>query len=149
LVQITKTLNIFEQKHLNYIAVLIFNQSFAHALYSEDALNVFSINKALGGVEKGNIKAYEKDTYFLLEYTIPGLQGTIQLLWQLNLNKEREPKDVEQILIKRGCNIPGLRFKCPKGAKCTTPLKYPPVIKQTCCLACILLNYQDFFKEKS
>jgi hypothetical protein len=56
---------------------------------------------------------------------------------------------VEQILIKRGCNIPGLRFKCSKGAKCTAPLKYPFAIEQTCCLACILLNYQDFFEEKS
>jgi hypothetical protein len=56
---------------------------------------------------------------------------------------------VEQILIKRGYNIPGLRFKCPKGAKCTAPLKYPPAIKQTYYLAYILSNYKDFFKEKS
>jgi len=56
---------------------------------------------------------------------------------------------MEQILIKRGCNIPGLRFKCPKGAKCTVPLEYPPAIEQTCCLARILSNHQDFFEEKS
>jgi hypothetical protein len=68
---------------------------------------------------------------------------------QLNPNKEREPKGVEQILIKRGYNIPDLRFKCLKGTKCTTPLKYPPTIEQTCCLAYILSNHQDFFKEKS
>jgi hypothetical protein len=107
------------------------------------------MNKAPGGVKKDNIKAYGRDTYFPLKCTIPGLQGTIQLLWQLNPNKEREPKGVEQILIKQGCNISGLRFKSPKGAKCTTPLKYPPAIEQTCCLARILSNHQDFFKEKS
>jgi hypothetical protein len=60
---------------------------------------------------------------------IPGLQGTIQVLWQLNPNREREPKGMEQILIKRGYNIPGLRFKYPKGTKYTISLKYPPAIE--------------------
>ena len=36
---------------------------------------------------------------------------------------------MEQILIKRGYNIPGLRFKYPKGTKYTASLKYPPAIK--------------------
>jgi hypothetical protein len=56
---------------------------------------------------------------------------------------------VEQILIKRGYNIPSLRFKCPKGAKYTVPLKYPPAIEQTYYLARILSNHKDFFEEKS
>ena len=56
---------------------------------------------------------------------------------------------MKQILIKRGYNIPGLRFKCLKGTKCTIPLKYPPAIKQTCYLAHILSNHKDFFEEKS
>jgi hypothetical protein len=56
---------------------------------------------------------------------------------------------VKQILIKRGYNISGLRFKCPKGAKCTISLEYPPAIKQTCYLAYILSNHKDFFEEKS
>jgi hypothetical protein len=56
---------------------------------------------------------------------------------------------MKQILIKRGCNIPGLRFKYPKGTKYTISLKYPSAIEQTYCLARILSNYQDFFKEKS
>jgi hypothetical protein len=107
------------------------------------------MNKTPGGVKKGNIKPYRRDTYFPPECTIPGLQGTTQVLWQLNPNGEREPKGVEQILIKRGCNIPSLRFKCPKGTKCTTPLKYPPAIEQTCYLARILSNHKDFFEEKS
>jgi hypothetical protein len=56
---------------------------------------------------------------------------------------------MEQILIKQGYNIPGLRFKYLKDTKYTIPLKYPSTIEQTCYLAHILLNYQDFFKEKS
>jgi hypothetical protein len=118
-------------------------------LYSESVLNAFSINKGSGRIEKGNIKAYRRDIYFLPEYTIPELQGTIQVLWQLNSNREREPKGMKQILIKRGCNIPGLRFKYLKGTKYIILLEYPSAIEQTYCLACILLNYQDFFKEKS
>ena len=77
LVQVTRTLNIFEQKYPNYIAILIFDQSSIYALYNKGILNTFSINKTLGGVKKGNIKPYRRDTYFLLEYIIPGLQGTI------------------------------------------------------------------------
>ena len=80
LVQITRMLDIFEQKHPNCIAILIFDQSSVYASYNEGALNAFGINKAPGGVEKGNIKAYRRDTYFLPEYTISGLQGTIQVL---------------------------------------------------------------------
>jgi hypothetical protein len=56
---------------------------------------------------------------------------------------------VKQILIKQGYNIPGLRFKCLKSTKCTVPFKYLSAIEQTCYLARILLNYQDFFEKKS
>jgi hypothetical protein len=56
---------------------------------------------------------------------------------------------VEQILIKRGYNIPGLRFKYPKDTKCTISLEYLPAIKQTYYLARILSNHKDFFEEKS
>jgi hypothetical protein len=80
---------------------------------------------------------------------IPGLQDTIQVLWQLNPNREKEPKGIEQILIKQEYNIPDLRFKYLKDTKYTIPLKYPPAIEQTYCLAHILSNYKDFFKEKS
>jgi hypothetical protein len=56
---------------------------------------------------------------------------------------------MEQILIKQGYNIPGLRFKYPKGIKYTIPLEYPPAIEKIYYLAHILSNYKDFFKEKS
>jgi hypothetical protein len=56
---------------------------------------------------------------------------------------------MEQILIKRGYHIPGLRFKYPKDTKYTISLEYPPAIKQTYYLARILSNYKDFFEEKS
>ena len=67
-----------------------------------------------------------------------------------NIEDDSNGSDIEQIdKLERGCNIPGLRFKCPKGTKYTTPLKYPPAIEQTYCLARILSNHKDFFEEKS
>jgi hypothetical protein len=56
---------------------------------------------------------------------------------------------VEQILSERGCNVPGLRFRCPDKDKCIPPLEYLPSIKQKCYLARILSNHEDFFQEKS
>ena len=67
-----------------------------------------------------------------------------------NIEDDSNGSDIEQSdKLERGCNIPGLRFKCPKGTKCTTPLNYPPAIEQTYCLARILSNHKDFFEEKS
>ena len=62
------------------MAILIFNQSLAHASYSEGALNAFNINKSPSGVNKGKIKAYRRDIYFPLEYIIPELRGIKQVL---------------------------------------------------------------------
>jgi hypothetical protein len=107
------------------------------------------MNKSPGGVDKGKIKAYRRDIYFLLKYIIPELRGTKQVLWQLNINREKEPKDIEQILKEYSYNIPSLRFKCVKNAKCTKLLEYPSPIEKRYCLAHILLNHQDFYKEKS
>jgi uncharacterized protein with von Willebrand factor type A (vWA) domain len=44
LVQILTTLDIFEKKHPDYTAVLVFDQSSAHASHGEGALNAFEIN---------------------------------------------------------------------------------------------------------
>jgi len=41
--------------------------------YAIRLVNAFTINKVLRGVKKSKIKFYRRDTYFLLEYTIPGL----------------------------------------------------------------------------
>ena len=67
----------------------------------------------------------------------------------MNNNGEKEPKNMEQILIKRGYNVPNLRFRCPKKAKYFKLLEYLPIIKQKCYLAHIFSNYKDFFQEKS
>jgi hypothetical protein len=44
LVQVARTLDIFEKKHPSCVAVLIFDQSSAYSSYGEGALNAFNIN---------------------------------------------------------------------------------------------------------
>jgi hypothetical protein len=59
LVQIKTALDIFKLKHPNYTAVLVFDQSFAHASRGEGALNAFYINLS----DRGK-KSTLKDIYY-------------------------------------------------------------------------------------
>ena len=93
LVQISTTLDIFELKHLNYIIVLVFDQSFAHASHKEGALNAFDINLSNRGK-----KSTPKDTYYPLKCTILELRGTIQSLYTINKKGEKLNKGVKTIL---------------------------------------------------
>jgi hypothetical protein len=72
LVQISTALDIFERKHPGCIAVLVFDQSFAHASHGKGALNAFDIN-----LNDGGKKITPKDIYYPPECTIPELRGTI------------------------------------------------------------------------
>ena len=145
LVQISTTLNIFELKHLNCIAVLVFDQSFAHALYSEGALNAFNIN-----LNNGGKKSTPKDIYYPLKCTIPELQGTIQTLYTINAEGNKINKGVKTILQERGCYPKKpLNLKCK--VKCPNLTTYPIAIsdKPPCYLARILSTHKDFFEQKS
>jgi hypothetical protein len=59
------TLDIFEKKHLNSVAVLVFDQSSTHASHREGALNAFDIN-----LNNRGKKPTPKDIYYPPEYTI-------------------------------------------------------------------------------
>jgi len=145
LVQISDALDIFERKHPGCTAVLVFDQSFAHASYSEGALNSFDINLN----DRGK-KSTLKDTYYPPKCTIPELRGTIQTLYTIDAEGNKINKGVKTILQERGCypkNSPNLRCKI----RCLNPVVYPMAIsdKPPCCLARILLTYKDFFEQKS
>jgi hypothetical protein len=43
-------MNIFEEKHLNKVAVFVFDQSSAYASKGDGALNAFTMNLEEGGV---------------------------------------------------------------------------------------------------
>jgi hypothetical protein len=147
LVQLKDTLNIFKEKHPGAIAVLVFDQSSAHASYGKGALNAFNINLGPGGAQK-----ILKDTIFPPETSNPERIGTEQVMWQLNKDRAKEAKGIKQVLIKRGCFIPGLRVKCKdKDNICTDIPLYlaPPTDNTPCCLARILQGHKDFYFQKS
>jgi hypothetical protein len=103
LVQLKDTLDIFKEKHLGAIAVLVFDQSSTYASYSKGALNAFNINLGPGRAQK-----ILKDIIFPLETSNPELISTKQVMWQLNKDRAKEAKGIKQVLIERGCFIPGL-----------------------------------------
>ena len=145
LVQISTTLEIFEKKHPNCTAVLVFDQSSAHTSHGEGALNAFDINLTDGGK-----KPTPKDTYYPPECTIPELRGTIQTLHTIDAKGNKSNKGVKTILKERGCwpeKAPNLRCK----VRCPPPVAYPVPISDTptCCLARILSTHKDFFEQKS
>jgi len=145
LVQISTTLDIFEEKHIDCVAVLVFDQSSAHASHGEGALNAFDINLTDGGK-----KPTPKDTYYPPECTIPELRGTIQTLYTMDAEGNKINKGVKTILQERGCypeNPPNLKCKI----KCPDNLAYPVSASNEppCCLAWILSTHKDFFEQKS
>jgi hypothetical protein len=66
LVRIDKALSIFEKLYPRYVALFIFNQSSAHALYEEDVLRAFEINKT----NKDNQRK-QKDTIIPMNNSYP------------------------------------------------------------------------------
>jgi hypothetical protein len=145
LVQIKTALNIFKLKHPNCTVVLMFDQSSAHASRGEGALNAFDINLS----DRGK-KSTLKDTYYPQEYTILELRDTVQELWCLDKDGNKQNKGVKRILQERGCYPDkALNLKCK--IRCLAPLAYPVPVsdKPPCCLARILLTHKDFFEQKS
>jgi hypothetical protein len=145
LVQISDALDIFERKHPSCTAVLVFDQSSAHASHGEGALNPFDIN-----LNDGGKKSTPKDTYYPPECTIPELRGTIQTLYTIDAEGNKINKGVKTILQERGCypeKPPILKCK----VRCSNPTIYPVAIsdKPLCCLARILSTHKDFFEQKS
>jgi hypothetical protein len=145
LAQLSTTLNIFEKKHLNCVAVLVFDQSSAHASHGEGALNAFEMNLTSGGKNKKP----QNDTYFPPECTFSELRGQVQHLYNVEPDGTKVPKGVKQILQERECYIEKTKFKCTP--RCPEPLSYPipASAKPPCCLARILSNHKDFFEQRS
>jgi hypothetical protein len=145
LIQISTTLDIFEKKHPDCTAVLVFDQSSAHASHGEGALNAFDINLGDGGK-----KSTPKNTYYPPECTSPELRGTVQTLHTIDAEGNKINKGVKTILQERGCypeNPTNLKCK----VRCPDNLAYPVPAsdKAPCCLARILSTHKDFFEQKS
>jgi hypothetical protein len=145
LAQLSITLDIFEKKHPDCIAVLVFDQSSAHASHEEGALNAFKMNLT----SKGKNKKPQNDTYFPPECTIPELRGQVQYLYHIETDGTKVPKGVKQILQERGCYIDKTKLRC--SPRCPEALLYPVPVsnKPPCCLARVLSNHKDFYEQRS
>ena len=149
LVQVTRTLDIFEKKHSDCITVLVFDQSSTHALHREGALSTWDLTLKDGGIKDRKPKIPMKDTYYPLECTFLEKRGLVQHLQVLNKSRQKVQKGLKKILKERGCLVPNTRAKCKK--QYSKALIYPPLVstKPPCCLAGILLNYKDFWEQES
>ncbi|PVH70044.1 hypothetical protein DL98DRAFT_621037, partial [Cadophora sp. DSE1049] len=154
--QVDEAFNIFEEKHPNKTAVFVFDQSSAHASHGDGALNAFTMNASEGGAA-----IPQRDTYYPPECTKKRLIGQVQ---QLNWERERTvgkgkkkktiielvPKGIKMILAERGCLPISQKLPAKCSPKCANSLTYPPKSTNTpCCLARILANHEDFFRQKS
>ena len=94
-------------------------------------------------------KKPQNNTYFSPEYTIPELQSQVQYLYYIETNRTKVPKGVKQILQERGyyINKTKLRYspRCPKALLYLVLVSNKPL----CCLAYILSNYKNFYKQRS
>ena len=124
---------------------MVFDQSFAYRSHGKGALNPFDINLN----NKGK-KSTFKDIYYPPKCTIPELRGTIQTLYTINAEGNKVNKGIKIILQERGCyskKPPNFKYK----VKCLKLAAYLVLISDmpSCCLACILSTYKDFFEQKS
>jgi hypothetical protein len=144
LLQLTDTLDIFEKKHPDCVAVLVFDQSSAHASHGDGALNAFSMNLSNGGKQP-----IQKNTIYPLECIYPELQGTKQELSYVTAQGERVAKGLKEVLQERGCLVDNIRAKCK--TRCLGPILYPVLTsdKPSCCLAHILSSHYNFYHQKS
>jgi len=73
LVQINKAISIFEEAHLEFIALFVFDMSSAHASLRPDALCTFDMNKSNGGKQRK-----QKDTVIPINNAHPEFAGKSQ-----------------------------------------------------------------------
>jgi len=146
LLQLTDTLNIFEKKYPDCTAVLVFDQSSAHASHGDGALNAFSMNLADRGKQP-----LQKDTIFPPECAFPELRGQKQELFTLDDKGVKVLKGIKTVLQERGClpagKLPNVKYK----VRCPDLILYPITAsdKLPCCLARLLSSYYDFYHQKS
>jgi hypothetical protein len=65
--QVKRAINIFEKKHLNKVAVFVFDQSSAHASKGEGTLNAFNMNLGEDGASLSQKVSY---TFLFRKYLL-------------------------------------------------------------------------------
>ena len=121
----------FEAAHPGCQALLIFDQSSAHASLPPDALKAFEMNKSNGGKQRR-----QKDTTIPMDSPAVEMRSKVQLMTTEN----GEPKGLEQTLQERGFKVDKMRAKCSPVC---------PWENDSCCMARLLSKQDDFVNQTS
>ncbi|KAJ3524344.1 hypothetical protein NMY22_g11041 [Coprinellus aureogranulatus] len=134
--QINKVIEIFEELNPGKVALMVFDQSSAHAALPDDALKAFEMNKKDGGAQR-----LQRDTIIPETNPCAEHRGKKQEMTFIDANGKRVPKGLDRVLRERGFNLPaGLRAKCKPIC---------PHDNTSCCMARILSRQDDFAKQIS
>jgi len=131
LVQVDKAIAIFEEAHLECVALFVFDQSSAHASLGPDALRAFDMNKSNGGKQRK-----QKDTIIPMNNACADLGGKPQKM----TTDTGEAKGLKQVLEERGFDVTGMMAKC-------SPVCH--FENEKCCMARLLSKQDDFCKQES
>lgn len=131
LVQMKKTIEIFDVVHPDSQALFIFDQSSAHASLGEDALKAFEMNKSNGGKQRR-----QKDTIIPDNAPAIHMRGQIQKM----TTDTGAAKGLKAVLEERGFNVSNMRAKCSPVC---------PYENTDCCMARLLSHQYDFANQIS
>lgn len=129
LVQVKKTIKIFEKAHPDATALFIFDNSSSHAALAPDALRAFKMNKSNGGKQR-----HQHDTVIPASNPDPRYHGQVQKM----TDEQGQPKGLKQVLEERGFDVSGMRGKCKPVC---------PFESHNCCMARILGQQDDFANQ--
>ena len=131
LAQVDKAIAIFDKVHPGCEALLIFDQSLAHASLGLDALCAFDMNKSNGGKQRK-----QKDTVIPINNLHAQFWGKPQKM----TTEAGEAKGLKQVLEEHSFDVTGMVAKC--SLVC-------PFENDGCCMACLLSKQDDFHLQTS
>jgi hypothetical protein len=132
---IEDVLPIFEELFPGKQALLIFDQSSAHAALADDALKAFEMNKKNGGAQQ-----LQRNTIIPMSNPDPRFRGCPQTMSIVDEAGNRIPKGLEQVLRERGFDVTRMRAKCQPVC---------PHDNRNCCMARLLSQQDDFVNQIS
>lgn len=133
--QINEALDIFNTAHPTKQALIVFDQSQAHASLPPDALKAFEMNKSDGGAQR-----VQKDTVIPQSNPSAEHRGKPQPMTFVDLDGKKKAKGLKRVLSERGFDVSKLRAKCSPVC---------PVDSVGCCMARLLSQQDDFKDQKS
>jgi hypothetical protein len=129
--QVKHAIQIFNTTHPDCQALLVFDQSSAHASLPPDALQAFDMNKSDGGKQRKQC-----DTVIPESNPVAALRGQPQTM----VTNSGQPKGLKTVLEECGFTVSKLCAKCAPVC---------PFKSNNCCMARLLSQQDDFVNQLS